>query len=181
MMEADHAPTISPHTARRPEHPAEPATMSVFIGYRHDDYGHALRVRKHLRRAGIEVRMDVLDFESLSTLHVTETVTGHVRGCTHLMLILSRAGAWRWWIPFAVGEASALDRRVCFYQVGDEALPEYLEHWPILSRPQQLDFLIEAYHREAALKMPIRSASQPTDVRAMDIHRGLRERIGRGF
>jgi hypothetical protein len=173
MMKADHAPTI-------PQHP-ELAAMSVFIGYRHADYAQALRVRKHLRRAGIEAWMDVLDFESLSTLHVTETLTGHVRACTHLLLLMSRASARRWWIPFAVGEASALDRRVCFYQVGDEALPEYLDHWPTLSRPQQLDFLVEAYHREAAIRMPSRSGSHPAEVRSLDIHRGLRERIGRGF
>lgn len=155
--------------------------MSVFIGYRHADYAQALRVRKHLRRAGIEAWMDVMDFESLSALHVTETLTAHVGRCTHLMLLTSSAGARRWWVPFAIGAATALDRRLCFYRVGEEALPEYLDHWPILSRPQQLDFLIEAYHREAAVRMPIRSGSRPAQVRALDIHRGLRERINRGF
>ncbi|MBD8473986.1 toll/interleukin-1 receptor domain-containing protein [Pseudomonas sp. CFBP 8770] len=155
--------------------------MSVFIGYQHADHPHALRVRKQLRRAGIEVRMDVMDFESLTTLHVTETITAHIRDCTHVILMMSHSSARRWWIPFSIGEATSWDRRICVYRMGDQALPEYLAHWPTLTRTQQLDFVIEAYHREAALRMPTSQHETPLHVRARDIHRGLRERIGRGF
>jgi hypothetical protein len=155
--------------------------MSVFIGYQHADHPHALRVRKQLRRAGIEVRMDVMDFESLTTLHVTETITAHIRDCTHVILMMSHSSARRWWIPFSIGEATSWDRRICVYRMGDQALPEYLAHWPTLTRTQQLDFVIEAYHREAALRMPTSQRETPLQVRARDIHRGLRERIGRGF
>jgi hypothetical protein len=153
----------------------------VFIGYQHADHPHALRVRKQLRRAGIEVRMDVMDFESLTTLHVTETITAHIRDCTHVILMMSHSSARRWWIPFSIGEATSWDRRICVYRMGDQALPEYLAHWPTLTRTQQLDFVIEAYHREAALRMPTSQRETPLQVRARDIHRGLRERIGRGF
>lgn len=155
--------------------------MSVFIGYQHADHPHALRVRKQLRRAGIEVRMDVMDFESLTTLHVTETITAHIRDCTHVILMMSHSSARRWWIPFSIGEATSWDRRICVYRMGDQALPEYLAHWPTLTRTQQLDFVIEAYHREAALRMPTSQRETPLQVRARDIHRGLSERIGRGF
>lgn len=155
--------------------------MSVFIGYQHADHPHALRVRKQLRRAGIEVRMDVMDFESLTTLHVTETITAHIRDCTHVILMMSHNSARRWWIPFSIGEATSWDRRICVYRMGDQALPEYLAHWPTLTRTQQLDFVIEAYHREAALRMPTSQRETPRHMRARDIHRGLRERIGRGF
>ncbi|CAI3786776.1 hypothetical protein AHFPHNDE_00415 [Pseudomonas sp. MM227] len=155
--------------------------MSVFIGYQHADHPHALRVRKQLRRAGIEVRMDVMDFESLTTLHVTETITAHIRDCTHVILMMSHSSARRWWIPFSIGEATSWDRRICVYRMGDQALPEYLAHWPTLTRTQQLDFVIEAYHREAALRMPASQRETPLQLCARDIHRGLRERIGRGF
>ncbi|MET3715614.1 toll/interleukin-1 receptor domain-containing protein [Pseudomonas sp. PvP001] len=155
--------------------------MSVFIGYQHVDLPQALRIRKYLRRAGIEVGMDVMDFDSLTTLHVTETLTAHIRECTHVILMISHCSARRWWIPFCIGEATSWDRRLCLYRLGDQALPEYLAHWPTLTRPQQLDFLIEAYHREAAMRLPTGQRETPRPVQARDIHRGLRERIGRGF
>ena len=155
--------------------------MSVFIGYQHADLPQALRVRKYLRRAGIEVGMDVMDFDSLTTLHVTETLTAHIRDCTHVILMISHCSARRWWIPFCIGEVTSWDRRLCLYRMGDQALPEYLAHWPTLTRPQQLDFLIEAYHREAAMRLPTGQRETPRPVQARDIHRGLRERIGRGF
>lgn len=155
--------------------------MSVFIGYQHVDLPQALRIRKYLRRAGIEVGMDVMDFDSLTTLHVTETLTAHIRECTHVILMISHCSARRWWIPFCIGEVTSWDRRLCLYRLGDQALPEYLAHWPTLTRPQQLDFLIEAYHREAAMCLPTGQRETPRPVQARDIHRGLRERIGRGF
>jgi len=155
--------------------------MSVFIGYQHADLPQALRVRKYLRRAGIEVGMDVMDFDSLTTLHVTETLTAHIRDCTHVILMISHCSARRWWIPFCIGEVTSWDRRLCLYRMGDQALPEYLAHWPTLTRPQQLDFLIEAYHREAAMRLPAGQRETPLPVQARDIHRGLRERIVRGF
>lgn len=159
--------------------------MSVFIGYRHADRPQALQVRKQLRRAGIKTRMEVMDFESLSTLHVTETITDQLRDCTHVILMMSHISARRWWIPFYIGEATSQDRRICVYRVSDDALPEYLQHWPTFSRAQQLDFLIEIYHREKAMDRAAQTAGLPDELRrkltACDIHTSLRDRIERGF
>lgn len=161
--------------------------MTVFIGYRHSDRLQAQRIKRQLHKAGIEAHLDVMDFDSLSTLHVIEVLTQHISRCTHLLLMVSGVSAKSWWVPFEIGQATVGAQPVCCFQMGEQELPPYLQHWPTLTRLSQLEFFIEAYHRSQAGNPralggghEAERAQNPAEA-TEDFHKRLKARIFRGY
>ncbi|KKY74717.1 toll/interleukin-1 receptor domain-containing protein [Klebsiella michiganensis] len=122
--------------------------MSVFISYRHSDFALAISINKRLRDANIETYLDKLDAESQTTDDITSVITRNIARSTHLIAVVSSQTAQSWWVPFEIGEATILGRRISSYQNGFLSLPEYLSKWPQMKSAEHLELFISAYQRD---------------------------------
>ncbi|MTI11738.1 toll/interleukin-1 receptor domain-containing protein [Sansalvadorimonas verongulae] len=122
--------------------------MPVFISYRHTDRTKAFDIQRRLERAEIETYLDVLDPESKSTDDITEVITRNIRHCTHLIAVVSDNTQQSWRVPFEIGEATMVAKRISTFKNTSGSLPEYLEKWPVMSRMDHVDFFIRAYRSE---------------------------------
>lgn len=159
--------------------------MTVFISYRHSDRDTAVQINNALQRAGIKTYMDVFDSESQTTANITEVITRNVAECTHLIAVISGQTGLSWWVPFEIGEATISATRIASYRVGFGSLPEFLEMWPQMTRPDQLSLFIDEYRREqtisAANKRMFESAGSVATSSADTFHKNLKHRIVRGY
>ncbi|WP_198919670.1 toll/interleukin-1 receptor domain-containing protein [Pseudomonas chlororaphis] len=163
--------------------------MPVFISYRHTDRPQAMSINKRLEDAGIKTYLDVLDLESQSTEDITAVITRNITECTHLLAVVSDRTAQSWWVPFEIGEATISNRRICSFKTSTSELPEYLDKWPKLTKASDIDFFIEAYRNESALKrsFSLESVNGSESQRAVNrsnadrFHTELKTRIRRGY
>ncbi|MDX9672482.1 MULTISPECIES: toll/interleukin-1 receptor domain-containing protein [unclassified Pseudomonas] len=163
--------------------------MPVFISYRHMDRPQAMAINTQLMQANIKTYLDVLDPESQTTDDITGVITRNITECTHLLAVVSEKTALSWWVPFEIGEATISNRRICSFKTGPTQLPAYLDKWPKLSTPTDVDFFIEAYRSEGTIKrsMTLDSVSGDQSTRSANkinaemFHEGLKNRIRRGF
>ena len=133
--------------------------MSVFISYRHTDRNTASAIARKLAINNISYYLDVVDDESKSTDDITEVITKNIRKSTHLIAVISTNTIGSWWVPFEIGEATIANRRICSYAINADsmnlnllsyryitnALPEYLQKWPVLVSSKDLDEFIKQY------------------------------------
>lgn len=157
--------------------------MPVFISYRHSDRATALYVNERLKTKGINTYLDVLDSESQSTDDITSVITKRVESCTHLIAVVSQDTAKSWWVPFEVGEATIISRRIASYKTGHLELPAYLQKWPILSNDRDIDFFADAYKKDVGRSLITESMESIlgsiTNRRssADEFHKQLKQRI----
>lgn len=138
--------------------------MSVFISYRHKDRETAIAVAAKLGINNVEYYLDIVDEESRSTEDITEVITRNIKKSTHLIAIISVNTVGSWWVPFEIGQASMLNRRICSYATNTstrtlhgmsfkfikDKLPEYLHKWPILLSEPDLEKFIAEYKADKA-------------------------------
>lgn len=137
--------------------------MSVFISYRHSDRQKAFEVANILKLNNISYYLDVIDDESRGTSDITEVITKNIEKCTHLLAIISPNTRGSWWVPFEIGEATALNRRICSYAFDTEYkdlskmlfsvrtsdFPEYLKKWPVLLSKVDLQKFVQQYKQDS--------------------------------
>ena len=167
--------------------------MPVFISYRHKDRGVALAVAQRLLDNNIKFYLDVVDEESLNTQDITEVITKNIQRCTHLMAIISPNTQGSWWVPFEIGEATVIDRRICSYAYNPGGyyltkanlylyrsfLPEYLRKWPVLLNDPDISNFISEYKRDTRSSALFDSVGNPsfrnlTKNGADQFHRNLK-------
>ncbi|HHP0304194.1 toll/interleukin-1 receptor domain-containing protein [Acinetobacter baumannii] len=136
--------------------------MPVFISYRSKDREVALTIVQKLRANNIEFYLDVIDEESVNTNNITEVITKNIQRCTHLMAIISPNTQGSWWVPFEIGEATVINRRICSFaynttgltltrstmHIYKSFLPEYLHKWPVLLHERDLQNFIFQYKKD---------------------------------
>ena len=163
--------------------------MPVFISYRHMDRPHAVLINNRLMQANLQTCLAPLDPASQTTDDMTGLITRNIGECSHLLTLASDKSAHSWWLPFALGEATICNRRICTFKTGASELPGYLDKWPRLAKIADLDFFIDAYRNEQTLR---RSLSLDADLdkewlhtnnktNAERFHNELKARIRRGF
>ncbi|MCK4108935.1 toll/interleukin-1 receptor domain-containing protein [Acinetobacter radioresistens] len=136
--------------------------MPVFISYRSKDREVALLIAQKLRQNNIEFYLDVIDEESINTNDIAEVITKNIQRCTHLMAIISPNTQGSWWVPFEIGEATVINRRICSFAynttglpltrtnmyINKSFLPEYLHKWPVLLHERDLQNFILQYKKD---------------------------------
>jgi hypothetical protein len=124
--------------------------MTVFISYRHSDEAQATKINQTLKASGIKTYMDKFDHESQNSDDntITEIITQRMHICTHLLAVMSSETAKSWWVPFEIGEATALSRRITSFRQGYVELPPYLKIWPVMTRDEHLSIFIEEYKKD---------------------------------
>ncbi|EMO2347514.1 TPA: toll/interleukin-1 receptor domain-containing protein [Acinetobacter baumannii] len=136
--------------------------MPVFISYRAKDREVALTIAQKLKANNIEFYLDVIDEESVNANDITEVITRNIKRCTHLMAIISPNTQGSWWVPFEIGEATVINRRICSFAYNTTGLdltranmhtyknflPEYLHKWPVLLHERELQNFIFQYKKD---------------------------------
>lgn len=163
--------------------------MPVFISYRHTDRTQAMAINARLMQENIETYFDVLDVESQTTDDITSVITRRITESTHLIAVISGQTAQSWWVPFEIGEATISNRRICSYRTSASELPAYLDKWPQMTKPIDLEFFIQAYKSEPTMKRSTglesfegsESIRKANKTNADLFHSELKAKIRRGY
>ena len=151
--------------------------MPVFLSHKKEDKKDALQLAAYLKTNGIACYVDVLDPSLSTTTDITSTIRKRVRQCTHLMALISNITERSWWVPFEIGVATEIDRRISSFQTGSSPLPEYLETWPILRTRSDLDAFVLLYRRDTSTSITERRGSHATIRSADQFHRELKSML----
>ncbi len=116
-----------------------------------EDKQEVLKIADYLQRRGVRCYVDVFDPELKTTSDITKTLMERVSQCSHLMAVVSGYTEKSWWVPFEIGVASELDRRITSYQLSRIKFPEFLEKWPILTSSADLDDFVNSYRRDRTI------------------------------
>ena len=112
-------------------------------------------------------------------------ITKRIMQCTHLLAIASQTTVQSWWVPFEIGEATIVDRRIATFKIGQTDLPDYLRKWPIMSREPHLDLFIKAYKAEqvgSSIRRLREALGAGTgELTADRFHTELKQSIRRGY
>ena len=117
--------------------------MPVFISYRHPDRLDAFVINERLKLEGINTCLELFDPQGQTTDDICTLFNTNINACTHMITVLGQSGVDEWWVPFSLGSATQLNRRLAFYQC-EGTLPGYLERWPTLNRREHIDLFVSA-------------------------------------
>ncbi len=156
--------------------------MPVFISYRHPDRLDAFVINERLKLEGINTCLELFDPQARQTTDdICTLFNTNINACTHMITVLGQGGTDEWWIPFSLGSATQLNRRLAFYQC-EGSLPGYLERWPILTRREHIDLFVSAYHDEQTFRRAIsKDAAETNRNNAEFFHTDLKARLRRCF
>ncbi|MBL8831394.1 MAG: toll/interleukin-1 receptor domain-containing protein [Rhodospirillales bacterium] len=134
-------------------------TPNIFISYQNADSALAAQIAKRLKlNHSINIYLDKLDPEGLHDGPLlAEQLTFTIRGCSHIMAVVSRKTRVSWWVPWEIGIATASDKPIAVYGVENTNLPSYLMRWPYLSNFQELDtyaYVVNSDGRDFKLAAP---------------------------
>lgn len=128
--------------------------MPVFLSHKREDKMQALSIANYLLKThGIKSYVDVFDPTLNSTTDITATLMQRVRQCSHIMAVVSDYTTQSWWVPFEVGVASELDRRITSYRLSSVSLPDFLNKWPILYTFSHLDIFARYYKNDISISL----------------------------
>ena len=102
--------------------------MTVFISHRQADSDLARIIADYLHKRGIPYYLDVLDSNIISS-DITTKMIQMLNKCTHLLAVLSHNTEGSWWVPFEIGGATLINRRIASYSYDRIQLPDYLQQW----------------------------------------------------
>jgi len=82
----------------------------MFISYSHVDMMFVQGLTNKLDEIGIEYFLDEKDINWGAD--ITKTITGALKSCSSVLLIISPASLKSGWVPFEIGQATALNKTV---------------------------------------------------------------------
>jgi hypothetical protein len=144
--------------------------MPVFLSHKREDTEHAQAIGAYLTRRSVKCYIDIADPSIQATDDLTALLMQRVKACTHLMAVVSGYTTQSWWVPFEIGVASELERRITAYRVSYVSLPDFLSKWPILSTQQDLDTFIQYYRTDSLVPNVERLFKTPTISTASGFH-----------
>ena len=107
--------------------------MKVFISHKDADSLQALLLNRAFENEGVSAYLDVLD----SSINgggktLTEHIKGQLNQCTDIIVLMSEATKYSWWVPFEIGMSAQIDMPTASYLKENVVLPSYLSYWPRL-------------------------------------------------
>lgn len=152
--------------------------MPVFISHKREDTKYALWVKATLEQQSVKCYVDVMDPELRTTDDLTATLMARIHMCTHLMAVVSDYTTQSWWVPFEIGVATEIDRRISTFQVSVTQLPDFLTKWPVLKSSSDLDLFVQTYRNDATVSFNEVRNAQAVLATAGAFHRELKRRLG---
>ena len=90
--------------------------MKVFISHKQEDSLYAKLVKRQLDLLNVDSYLDVLD---TSINGGGEALTDHIKdqlnSCTDIIVVMSEATKYSWWVPFEIGMAAQIDMPTATY------------------------------------------------------------------
>ncbi len=152
--------------------------VPVFLSHKKTDRSDAISIASYLKNRGVICYVDEFDPTLQNTNDITKSIMDRVRACSHLMAVVSENTNDSWWVPFEIGVASEIDKRICSYKIRSVSLPEYLEKWPILRTSTHLDKFIQHYKNDNTVQLNEGRTYAATIRSADSFHRTLKSSIG---
>lgn len=148
--------------------------MSVFLSHKREDSQAAKSIAIYLASRDISFYLDVFDPALRTTSDLTESLQENIHRCTHLMAVVSDYTTNSWWVPFEIGVATEINRRVSTYQLSPNlALPDYLTKWPILRSLGDLGRFADVYQLDLSVEFKNKGVETSTREGADNFHRAL--------
>ena len=133
--------------------------MKVFISHKKEDSYTANRIANELRVMQIDCYLDLLDFSvTCSGKELTDHIKANLNDCTDIIVVISEKTRYSQWVPFEVGMSAQIDMPTATFLQEDVSLPEFLEYWPRLKHPSDIQKYV-VVRKRTELKMRIRHDS----------------------
>lgn len=119
--------------------------MKFFISHKKEDESIALKINLKLMLKGIKSYLDLLDTQITSSgKQLTDHIRANISDCTDIIVIMSDKTRFSQWVPFEVGIATQIELPIATFLKSDVHLPEFLDFWPRLKTPEDIDKYVEA-------------------------------------
>lgn len=107
--------------------------MKVFISHKDADSLQALLLKRAFEDEGVSAYLDVLD----SSINgggktLTEHIKNQLNQCTDIIVLMTEATKYSWWVPFEIGMSAQIDMPTASYLKENVVLPSFLSYWPRL-------------------------------------------------
>lgn len=148
--------------------------MPVFISHKYEDSGIANDIARYLTDRKVLCYIDLVDTYLTSRKtpqELTDHIISQIKRCTHLLAFVTPATQASWWVPFEIGTAHQLQKKIITCNTNYRSLPEYLRIWPVLESESrhtlvaQLDRFIEFYENEMTVSKSIQESRRPFESR----------------
>lgn len=107
--------------------------MKVFISHKDADSLQAMLLKRAFENEGVSAYLDVLDSSINSGgKALTEHIKNQLNQCTDIIVLMSEATKYSWWVPFEIGMSAQINMPTASYLKEDVVLPSYLSYWPRL-------------------------------------------------
>ena len=107
--------------------------MKVFISHKDADSLQAMLLKRAFENEGVSAYLDVLDSSINSGgKALTEHIKDQLNQCTDIIVLMSEATKYSWWVPFEIGMSAQINMPTASYLKEDVVLPSYLSYWPRL-------------------------------------------------
>ncbi len=147
--------------------------MPVFLSHKREDSQATAFIAHALSLRGIRFYLDVFDPNLRTTEDITKSLRENIHMCTHILAVVSEYTTSSWWVPFEIGVATEINRRVTTYELSAVNLPDYLTKWPILRSRADLDKFCDVYELDSAVEFKSQQPGVATRAGADRFHNAL--------
>ena len=156
--------------------------MKVFISHKQEDSLNAKRVQEAFAALGVSSYLDVLDDTLVNS---GESLTDHIKKqlntCTDIIVVMSEATRYSWWVPFEIGMAAQLDMPTATFLTSYTKLPEYLEDWPRLKSTTDIaTYVLVRYSTASQIQKNFAHSYSQQSLRAVEtrnFHKNLKQKL----
>lgn len=154
--------------------------MTVFLSHKQEDADLAKACSLRLQINRVPVYLDVLDTSIKDADDLTAHFLQKIRQCSHLIAVITSNTQGSWWVPFEIGAASSLDKRICSVVRGNVDQPDFLSKWPRLDAASTTDWqeFAALYRQDATSGVKTLDSVQPSVRSAAQFHRSLKRALG---
>lgn len=113
--------------------------ISIFISHKKEDGETAALIAKELNRINVHCYLDLLDTKMTKNgKELTDHIKNNLNKCTDIIVVMSEITKLSQWVPFEVGMSAQKDMPTATFLQANVSLPEYLEYWPRLKKPEDI-------------------------------------------
>lgn len=111
--------------------------MKLFISHKNEDSDIALSIANYLRKINVDYYLDVLDDATIKDgKQLVKYLKNNMDKCSDIVVVLSKNTNNSQWVPFEVGMSTEKGLPAVIYICDNTKIPEYLEYWPRLRKPE---------------------------------------------
>ena len=122
--------------------------MKIFISHKNYDSVIATKIANELDRLRISYYLDVLDPSvTKNGKELTDHIKKNLNSCTDIIVVMSEITKTSQWVPFEIGMAAQIDMPTATYLQNNVELPEYLQYWPRLKYPSDIQKYVSVRKR----------------------------------